>query len=810
MIHQLFNSLRARILSASFLVSFLLFCALIANSIYSAGSHLEIQNKQHLAHMGESYATAISPYLLMRDYAVLQDVLEEWTASEHVSYMIVSSEEDGKVLSVGWPKEKPIPTAGVYDGTVHDVVPIKIGNQLYGHLYLGKNTAFIAEMRNSLLLQGGLIATVGLLFLILLQSFIVYYLMRGLTSLSEASAKISHGDLRQRVDVYGHDEISVLAESFNTMIDTIEARMQELEESERRFRTIADYTYSWESWFGIKGELKWVNPAVLRITGYTPEECMEMEDYPLPMVHVSDRDLVTHMMQQARDGFRGQDLEFRVQCRNNRSIWVAISWQPVYDDGGRSLGFRVSIRDITLQHYANEELAYQAVHDPLTGLKNRRAFERQLQQDLDSARMDHRSVVVLYLDLDQFKIINDTCGHIAGDQLLTSLAKYLQSKHPDCFIARLGGDEFGILLRGCDEEEAVRWANNLIEDVRSYPFSYGGQAFRLGASVGVVRAMQGLDNFTSLLVAADTACYAAKEHGRNRVEVYAEDSEYFRLRNEEFRSVGHITTALTEGRFLLYFQSVEPMHSGMPRHVEVLLRLRDFLGNVQAPARFIAAAERFNMMPYIDRWVVENVCRQVSEWDKTGIRPDVSRFSINVSGATISDREFPDFVQKQIEKYGIDPKRLGFEITESCAVSQLNQALGFIDRMRHLHVSLLLDDFGSGMSSFAYLKQFKVDFLKIDGMFVKNLHTEAADSAVVQSMVQLAKAYNLKVVAEFVCNEIIYDIIKDLGVDYAQGYACHAPEPLVNLGNQGSGIRDQGSGIRDQGSGIRDQGMTLW
>jgi EAL domain-containing protein (putative c-di-GMP-specific phosphodiesterase class I) len=284
-------------------------------------------------------------------------------------------------------------------------------------------------------------------------------------------------------------------------------------------------------------------------------------------------------------------------------------------------------------------------------------------------------------------------------------------------------------------------------------------------------------------MAADTACYAAKERGRKRVEVYNEDDEYFRARSEEFRSITHIATTLAEGRFELYYQVVEPLNQHLPQHAEILLRLRDHHGNIQLPGRFITAAERFGMMPQIDRWVVENVCRQISEWDKTGIKPEISKFAINVSGASLSDREFPDFVQQQINEYGIDPQRLGFEITESCAVGHLNQALEFIARVQGLPSALFLDDFGSGMSSFAYLKRFKVDYMKIDGMFVKNLHMDIDDRAVVQSMVQLAKTYNLKVVAEFVCNEIIYDIVKELGVDYAQGYACHVPEPLINLGN---------------------------
>ncbi|MDR1850281.1 MAG: EAL domain-containing protein [Zoogloeaceae bacterium] len=781
MIRQISHSLRGRILLSSLLVSILILCAVIGNSIHLAGRYLEMQSREATTEIGKSYTAAILPYLMTQDYATLRDVLQEWGEARHIDYLIVR-DLDGRLVSVAWSDEKPLPVSGLYDGILHEIIPIKVGEQVYGQLYIGRNTQFIEEARLGFFFQNALIAVVGLLFLILLQSFLVYYLMRGLSALSDASIKIARGDLRQRVQVYGQDEIAVLANSFNTMIDTIQNRVHELEASEWRFRTIANYTYSWESWFGTEGELKWVNPAVQRLTGYTPEECMVMADYPLALVHEADRDLVSHMMQQAGDGHSGQDLEFRVQCRNNRTIWVAISWQAVHDDSGNSLGFRVSIRDITLQHYANEELAYQAVHDPLTGLHNRRAFERQLQKELEASQKDGKPLVVLYLDLDQFKVVNDTCGHSVGDQLLINLAKVLQSKHSDCFLARLGGDEFGILLRDCDEKEAVARANALIDEIRTYPFVYGGQSFRMGASVGVVRAAQGLDNFTSLLVAADTACYAAKEHGRNRVEVYTEEDEYFRLRNEEFRSVGHITTALTEGRFILYFQYVEPLRPDLPRHAEILLRLRDFLGNIQAPGRFIAAAERFNMMPYIDRWVVENVCSQIAEWDKAGIKPDVTKFAVNVSGASLSDRDFPGFVQEQISKYGIDPGRLGFEITESCAVGQLDQAMGFIDRMHQLQSSLSLDDFGSGMASFAYLKRFKVDYLKIDGMFVKNLHMDSADGAVVRSMVQLAKAYNLKVVAEFVSNESIYEIIKGLGVDYAQGYACHVPEPLVNMG----------------------------
>ncbi|MDR2638060.1 MAG: EAL domain-containing protein [Zoogloeaceae bacterium] len=775
------RSFRIRLLLASFLVSSLVLSVLIGNSVHLAGGYLKAQHELHVKDIGNSYASAIAPFMLNRDYAGLRDVLEGWVA-ENTVYLVVS-DEGQRIVSVGWSETDPLPEPGMLPHVLNVIVPIQIDNQIYGELRMGQSTAFIDEAQHTLILQSGLIAAVGVIFLIFLLSLIIYYLTRGLTLLAEASIKVGQGDFHQRVDTEGNDEISALANSFNKMIDAVQSRVRALEESEQRFRAIADYTYGWENWFDPNGNLKWVNPAVQRIVGYSPEECMAMPDYPLSLVHPEDIDMIRRMMQQAQDGHSGQDLEFRAQCRNGRIIWVAISWQPIHDEQGNSLGYRSSIRDITLQHHANEELVYQAAHDPLTGLNNRRFFERQLQQELEASHQDHKPLIILYLDIDQFKVVNDTCGHVAGDQLLIGLAKTLQESRDMGFLARLGGDEFGILMRDCDETEAIRRANLLINKIRAYSFAYGGRSFRLGASVGVVRAAPGLDNFTSLLMAADTACYAAKERGRNRVELYTENDEYFRMRNEEFRSVGHVTTALTEGRFLLYFQRVEPLRPDLPRHAEILIRLRDFLGNIQSPARFIAAAERFNLMTYIDRWVVENVCQQLAEWDKAGIRPDVQRFAINVSGASLSDREFPDFVQRQITEHGIDPTRLCFEITESCAVGQLAQALEFIERMHSLDASLSLDDFGTGLSSFAYLKQFKVDYMKIDGMFVKNLNHDTSDQAVVKSMVQLARAYNLKTVAEFVCNDAVYKIVQSLGVDYAQGYARHVPEPLVNLGN---------------------------
>ena len=776
------HSLRARLLLAIVVAGGLVLAILVANGMRLAEQHLQTQTKIRIQAVQLAYRTAVALPLVSRDYATLRDILDGWRQADDVLYLAVTDVDGRLVANSGWPPDKPLPAAGTTPGVEHVVFPVELGGQVYGAVHFGLSTAFIDQAKHELFVQGAAIAGFGLLFLILALSMAIYYLTRGLILLAEASARVSRGDFSQRVPVRGQDEVAVLADSFNTMTEAVQSRIRALEESEQRFRAIADYTYAWENWFGPDGRLRWVNPAVQRISGYTPEECLALPDFPLPLVHPQDREIIRRQMQEALAGQSGQDLEFRIQRRDGQSIWAAMSWQPIHDAQGASLGYRSSIRDITVQHQAIAELAHQATHDPLTGLHNRRAFEQHLEKMLRRPAREGSSVVILYLDLDQFKVVNDTCGHVAGDQLLIGLSRMLQSRVGSGFLARLGGDEFGIVLVDCDEAEAMRRASLLIDAIHAYPFSYEGQTFQLGASVGVASAGPGRESVTELLMAADTACYAAKERGRNRVERYTEDDAYFRLRHEEFRSIGHITNALAEGRFQLYYQRLEPLHPGLGTHVEVLIRLLDWVGKIQPPARFIPAAERFNLMPYIDRWVVENVCRQIADWDATGYRPPISRFAVNVSGASLTDREFPAFVQGQIAQHGVDPARLCFEITESCAVAQLEPALEFIDRMHALGAALSLDDFGTGLSSFAYLKQFKVDYLKIDGLFVKHLDTDASDRAVVEAMVQLARVHGLKTVAEFVCNETIFRTVQDIGVDYAQGYARHVPEPLAHLG----------------------------
>lgn len=423
-----------------------------------------------------------------------------------------------------------------------------------------------------------------------------------------------------------------------------------------------------------------------------------------------------------------------------------------------------------------DELRFQARHDSLTGLHNRRAFEDELGKAL-SARSG-ADLFVLYIDLDQFKAVNDTCGHAAGDVLLRQVTGFLMEQRAYGFVARLGGDEFGLILVGVTEERARELGQQIVDGIHRLSFAWEGRVFHIGASVGVARADTHLDSVTGLLIAADSACYAAKEWGRGRVGVYRDNDDWFQRRREEFAVLPRIAEAIEKGRFVLYHQRIRALRPGWDDHAEALVRMLDSDGSLLPPGRFIPAAERYNLMPGLDRWVIDAALRQMSLWHRSGRPQPFGQLSINLSGASLDDTDLPRYLTEKVAEHGVDPRRLCIEITESCAVANPERALEFVDMIRGMGIALSLDDFGNGLSSFGYLKRFKADYLKIDGQFVCNLEHDATDRAVVEAMVSLARAHNLHTIAEFVATPALIETVASLGVDYAQGFAVHLPAPL--------------------------------
>ncbi|HYP69031.1 MAG TPA: EAL domain-containing protein [Thiobacillaceae bacterium] len=432
---------------------------------------------------------------------------------------------------------------------------------------------------------------------------------------------------------------------------------------------------------------------------------------------------------------------------------------------------------------ATARLAYQASHDALTGLVNRREFELRLERAVNSSIQHDRIHALCYLDLDQFKVINDSCGHAAGDELLRQLALILKCELRDRdTLARLGGDEFGLLLENCSREDALVVAEQFRVAVHRFRFKWDERIFAVGVSVGLVMITQESGTGANLLSAADAACYVAKNRGRNQIHLYQQrDSDLARHRGE-IQWVGRIQQALEDDRLRLVWQEIRPLQAGKTGlHVELLLRMVDEEGQEILPMAFIPAAERYQLMPVIDRWVVDRTLNQCAEYLANGQREDHCLFDINLSGASLKDEEFKHLL---IGRLGEAPglgRLLCFEITETAAIGNLDLANKFILDLRRLGCRFALDDFGSGLSSFSYLKNLSVDYLKIDGAFVRDIAHNGVDRAMVEAIHRIGHEVGLKTVAEFVDSEQALEVLKRIGVDYVQGNYVHAPQPLATL-----------------------------
>ncbi len=465
--------------------------------------------------------------------------------------------------------------------------------------------------------------------------------------------------------------------------------------------------------------------------------------------------------------------------RDGNELYIESTASPIRDGKGDVTGGVLVFHDVSESRELNRRLSYHASHDILTGLVNRAEFETRLERALKSAKAREASYALCYLDLDQFKIVNDSCGHSAGDALLGQLGALLKSKiRWRDTLARLGGDEFGVLLESCSLEEALKTAEVLRVAISEFKFMWDDRNFRLGVSIGVVPITADNEDVAALLIAADSACAAAKEAGRNRIHSYRENDIDLMRRRREMQWAARINNALEDNRFELYRQTIQPLQvEEEGAHYEILLRMRDESGGIIAPGLFIEAAERYGITPNIDRWVIKNAFRWlVSEADE---RERLVMCSINLSGQSFSDEKFLPFVIDQFQMSGLDATKICFEITETAAIASYSQANRFINALKELGCKFALDDFGTGLSSFGYLKHFPVDFLKIDGSFVKEILHDPIDREMVRSINEIGHLTGKKTIAEFAENEEIITMLRGMGVDYAQGYGVSEPKAVT-------------------------------
>ncbi len=453
---------------------------------------------------------------------------------------------------------------------------------------------------------------------------------------------------------------------------------------------------------------------------------------------------------------------------------------PIFGDDGELLGAVLIITEVTQLRALQQRMTHLATHDPLTGLINRREFELRLAAAIKTTTSSFRQFALCYLDLDEFKVVNDTCGHSVGDQLLQQITSVLDAviREGDT-LARLGGDEFGILLADCDLDEAENEARRVIDAVRQYRFQWEDRFFEIAASVGIVPVAGGRGNLGELLSAADSACYVAKDRGRNQIHLSRIDDTAVTVRHTEMRWIEHINRALDEDRFRLFKQPIRPLQKpDGPDFHELLLRLVDVHGTIVAPSQFIGAAERYRMMPVIDLWVVGAALNMIGNMGETSEHLSAT-FTINLSGQSFGNSELKDLILGGLERLQIPPRQVMFEITETAAISNLSVALDFISTLRECGCRFVLDDFGSGLSSFRYLRSLDVEFLKIDGELVREIAKDPIQREMVAAIHRIGESMGIQTIGEWVEDDDIESALRDIGVDYAQGFGVGRPEPFL-------------------------------
>ena len=532
------------------------------------------------------------------------------------------------------------------------------------------------------------------------------------------------------------------------------------------------------------GRIDYMNPVAESLTGWENREAEgQLIANVLTVVDETTRETsegpVTRCLREGR--VLGLAEHTVLVKRRNQEIAIQDSAAPIRDRAGNLIGAVMVFHDVSKERRLHRALYYQASHDALTGLINRREFENRLTTAVEDARQPAGGRhALLYLDLDQFKLVNDTCGHPAGDLLLKQITGLLQSRvRGGDTLARLGGDEFGILLQDCSLDQALRVAETLRQAICDYRFVWQDGGIAVGVSIGIVEITRDTPTVASVMSAADVACYSAKDSGRNRVELYKPDD--VPARHREMQWVSKLTKACDEARFELFFQPIVPIgktHHDR-EHFELMLRLRDETGELVAPAEFIPAAERYNVMPSIDRWVVRQALDHVVHRAESGMKPFT--VAVNLSGTSLNDERFLEYLISELSNIDLAPGAMCFEITETAAIANMDNVVYFMRELKTRGCHFALDDFGSGLSSFKYLKTLPVDYLKIDGQFVENVTRDPIDRSMVEAISQVGKAMGIHTIAERVESAEVLAELGRLGVGFAQGFYIATPRPTQDF-----------------------------
>jgi diguanylate cyclase (GGDEF)-like protein/PAS domain S-box-containing protein len=536
-----------------------------------------------------------------------------------------------------------------------------------------------------------------------------------------------------------------------------------------------------------RGRVTYLNPVAEQLTGWSEQEALYKPLTEIfPVINESTREPMEDPVSRCLAHGHVVSLSNNVSLINRHGHEFAIedSAAPIRRQDGRILGAVMVFKDVSEKRRLIQQISHQAQHDSLTGLVNRLEFHHQLERLLDQVQSNDGEHALCYLDLDQFKVINDTCGHTAGDALLQQISLLLK-RHARTgdIVARLGGDEFGLLLGNCPLSKAEEIARVLCQAIGEMRFPWEDKIFEVGVSIGLVPITSVSQNPKQLLSQADVACYAAKDHGRNRVHVYTAEDEELSQRERELYWASMISGALEQNRFRLYVQQITCLDNARVvsrNHYEVLLRMLDNDGNEISPSVFIPAAERYNLMPSVDEWVIHHTLAHLEKY-RHRLNPEGISLAINLSGNSLNREGLQAYIEEQFARFHVPPQTICFEITETAVIHNLSQASEFIRALKKLGCQFALDDFGSGLSSFTYLKNLPVDYLKIDGSFVCDMVNNPISDAMVTAINNIGHVMGIQTIAEFVENKEILKRLQTLGIDYAQGFGVMGLELIEKI-----------------------------
>ena len=923
-------SLRTRLLLACVLVQAMMLALLIVNGISIMDAKLAERTRIHLEEEKQLLSAALVMPLASGQYQALSEIIGRVRRDDGIVYLVVLDRGGKVVASAGRAAAAPLPAveaspkpqAAGPDGQIHAAMDIETAGGRVGRVHFGISAAFLATARAELVRENLAIGALTLVLSMVSMVALSFWLTRNLAQLTRASERLAAGDLAVRLPVEGRDEVGKLTHAFNAMAAALSGRLKALAESEAKFTAIADYSYDCECWITPEGKLIWINPRVLDMFGYTPDECLAMPSFPAPCVAETDAARTVRQIHRALRGGTGQDYEFRGKRKDASEFWAAADWRPIYDGNGSHLGIRISIRDITQRKEAEQrleatvvelrdaqsvqqeylmraqdeharlsallaamdtgilfvshdnrvvytnpaftriwmiapgtrligkspqealaasgcalarpeeqgrhvlrpslpgeiqgaleiqmadgrlvtqqsqsvedvygrpvgqlwlfqdvtrerqtadQLIYLAERDALTGLYNRHRFNEELARMIADAQRHESRVALLFFDLDDFKYINDSFGHRAGDAMLIRVAGEVagQVRRNEIF-SRLGGDEFAILVPEISDEMLRVLAERITHSIAQVRFQYEGQNLRLTSSLGIAVYPDHADNAEDLIARADTAMYQAKEAGKNAWRIYRSDLDTTSQMVRRLSWNDRILHALENGLMDLQFQGVYATADRSLSHFEVLVRMRDQDDPtlLLMPGQFIPVAEKSGKILEIDRWVLQESIKMLGELKS------IPALAVNISGRSFDDPMLPQYIAELLKRHAVAPRRLMVELTETSAVSDLHDAQRFIEALHQTGCGVSLDDFGTGFSSFAYLKHLQVDSVKIDGLFIRNLPKEHDNQLFVKAIVTVARGLHKTTIAECVEDEETLVMLKGFGVDCVQGYYLEKP-----------------------------------